>query len=146
MSSMRAARLPPMNVFDEPVLSWKNGAMPTHVGARPMSPQRAAGMLLINTRTLVPSITAPSDGNGTGGAGGIKLGGWLCVCGTPTYIIVIDAAGRLGNTAASGAVKFAKPAFTMSPTAPIAPSAEPTTPWIARAVATACCDFDCGLS
>jgi hypothetical protein len=77
MSSRRAARVPPINTLDEPVLIWKNGVNPQHVGATPISPQRAAGIPLMSTFTEVPSKTAPSEGRGTGGAGGIKLGGWL---------------------------------------------------------------------
>jgi hypothetical protein len=90
-------------------------------------------------------MTVPSEGSGTGGAGGIRLGGWLWVWGTPTYIMVIVAAGRLGKTFAMGAVRFAKPALIMSPTTPIPPRTPLTTDWTARALATACCAVVCGV-
>src|SRR5204862_7536522 len=46
ISKSRAARLPPMNTLDEPVLILNQaGGIPQHVGARPMSSTRAAGML-----------------------------------------------------------------------------------------------------
>ncbi len=78
MSSVRAARAPPMNTFDEPVVILNQaGGTPMHVGARPMSSQRAAGMLLISTRTHIPRVTIPMLGHGVGGTGGGPLGGWV---------------------------------------------------------------------
>src|SRR5262249_26974533 len=54
-SISRAARAPPMNTLDEPVLILNHaGGIAQQVGARPMSSHRAAGMLLMRTRTLTP--------------------------------------------------------------------------------------------
>src|SRR5256885_1755381 len=77
ISPNRAARMPPMNTFDEPVLILNHaGGSPQHVGASPMSSTRAAGMLLISTRTLRPRRAIPMLGIGVGGTGGGPLGGW----------------------------------------------------------------------
>ena len=79
-----------------------------------MSLTRAAGKPLISTRMNVPSVTGPMLGSGTGGAGGIRLGGCECACGVPTYNVVNVAAGMLGQIAASGAVRLAKPMSSIS--------------------------------
>src|SRR5262249_2462779 len=70
----RAARAPPMNTLDEPVMISNSGGRPQQVGFMPRSPQRAAGLPLISTDLQVPSITGPSGGNGVGGAGGGTAG------------------------------------------------------------------------
>src|SRR6516164_1168804 len=111
ISIRRAARTPPINTFDEPVsiLNHATGK-PQQVGASPMSSTRAAGIQLISTRVLTPSVTMPILGIGVGGTGGGPLGGCAtCAWGVPMYGDRIVAAGRLGNTAAIGTVKLANP-------------------------------------
>src|SRR5262249_23056887 len=57
-SRSRAARAPPMNTLEEPVLIRNQaGGMPQQVGARPMSSHLAAGIELMSTRTLTPRST-----------------------------------------------------------------------------------------
>ena len=133
-SMSRAARLPPMNTFDEPVLILNHaGGIPQQVGARPMSSQRAAGMLLMRTRTLTPSITVPKLGSGVGGMGGGPLGGWVgCAWGVPRYGDMRVAAGRLGQTAASGAVRLANPTSNACLARPRPPITAPTVCCAAR--------------
>src|SRR5688500_354261 len=96
MSVWRAARMPPKNTFDEAKNTVKNGAKPPQVGASPRSPARAEGIPSTSTWMLVPSVIAPIVGSGTGGAGGIRLGGCACACGIPRYIEPRCAAGNAG--------------------------------------------------
>src|SRR5262249_24599661 len=96
----RAARAPPMNTLDEPVKISYMGGMPQHVGLRPMSPHRAAGLPLMSTCRQVPSITGPIGGSGVGGIGGGPLGGWATwACGAPRASEVRVAAGNAGSIA-----------------------------------------------
>jgi hypothetical protein len=53
---MRAARLPPMKTFDDPMKMVKNGANPPHVGAMPKSAARAAGLPPISTCTYLGNL------------------------------------------------------------------------------------------
>jgi hypothetical protein len=134
MSVVRAARTPPIKTFDEPVfiLNHATGS-PQHVGARPISSTRAAGMELMRTRVLTPRVTAPMLGIGVGGTGGGPLGGCAtCACGVPMYGEPIVAAGRLGNIAAIGAVRLAKPTSNALLISVSPPKIAPTVCCVAR--------------
>jgi len=133
ISPSLAARLPPMNTLDEPVsiLNHATGS-PQQVGARPISSHRAAGRLLMSTRTQLPSVDIPKLGRGTGGAGGMKLGGCICACGVPRYGDMSVAAGRLGQTAEIGAVKLANPTSNACFARPRVPIIAPTVCCVAR--------------
>jgi hypothetical protein len=67
----------------------------------------------------------PKLGSGTGGAGGIKDGGWVWVWGGPRCIPSNVAAGMEGKAAAMGDVSAAKAVSTSSAGAPISESAPP---------------------
>ena len=75
ISSVRAARAPPMNTLLDPVNTSNGGASDPHVNAMPISPARAAGMPPMNTVTAPLPRSTPRLGSGTGGAGGISDGG-----------------------------------------------------------------------
>ncbi len=74
-----------------------------------MSPQRPAGMPLTRTVEAPDRIgigmTGPMLGNGIGGAGGIRFGGWECACGKPMSKSAMRTAGSAGNGIADSAVE-----------------------------------------
>src|ERR1044072_1284360 len=108
-----------------------------------MSPNRAAGWPLMNT-AFAPErigilITGPVLGSGTGGAGGIRLGGWAWACGSPIARSPTRRAGKRGKgIAASGAERACSGAVTV----PIAAPAVARAPWASPtcAAASVTCD------
>jgi hypothetical protein len=74
--NIRAALDPLMKTLLEPVQISNAGEKLPQVGAIPRSLARAAGIPPTSTLTLHAPRVVPMLGSGTGGAGGIRLGGW----------------------------------------------------------------------
>ena len=98
----RPARLPSIHTFADPRNTSYMGKKPPQNTPSPMSPHRAAGIMLMSV-LLAPltngmGMTGPVLGRGTGtGLGGIRLGGCMCACGNPTSMSVTRRAGNAGN-------------------------------------------------
>src|SRR5262245_46736046 len=105
------------------------GGRPQQVGPMPRSPQRAAGLPLINTDTHVPNMTGPIGGRGVGGTGGGPLGGGAtCACGAPIAMDISVAAGKEGRAWAIALVAVAKPSLSRLTARPGRPTTELTAP------------------
>src|SRR5215813_6100075 len=85
-------------------------------------------------------MAMPMLGIGVGGTGGGPLGGWVtCAWGVPMYGDIKVAAGRLGKTAAIGAVRLAKPTSSACLASPKAPIMAPAVCCKARRVRAVFC-------
>jgi len=96
------ARIPSIQTLEDPRNTSYIGKYPPHQIPNPMSPHLAAGIPFMSVLDAPDKIgigiTGPVLGNGTGtGLGGVKLGGWLCACGSPTSISAILNAGIAGK-------------------------------------------------
>jgi hypothetical protein len=143
-SMARPARAPPMNTLLEPVATSNVGESEPHVMATPMSPARTAGRPPIKTDAQVASDTVPRLGRGTGGAGGMQLGGWRWACSGPTCMVPNVSAGSPTPFPKTAFAASAMPTLSSSPAMPTTPSTppsaactQPRTPWSGLGIAAA---------